>query len=341
MTEMDADPVIRQAIRSMPIPDHDAGFWERLEGRFDVVDRARGSVRAAADGGLITPDGAARRSAPAYAVTEASGRTWSSRVAGIAAAVVVLLAAALGAVRLIDDDPPAPVTASTTTTTVTVTNSADAAAIDVVDRFLAALGRGDTKAAASLLGPRSEAYLTATTGSVDGFLRDARDGYGAWAHVTDRTMTATPIRAGDEVVVVRGTQPGEGQPEVRADAFPVRHAESADAWFVEPWAFDADAGGRIELTSPDPSTSPPVLSADQPVTVAVPAAGTVWFAFDNGSATPVTPVVGANGRVATWHPELPAAGPQLLLAVFESDNGTTFTALARIVRVEGQAKSSG
>jgi hypothetical protein len=228
---------------------------------------------------------------------------------------------------------------TTTTPPGTTPDPAQAGAVDAVTRFVDALGRGDIAQAAALVGVRSSAYLEADTGgSVDDFLRGAAPSYGAWAAATGRTVTAVTIRPGDVVVVLQGTVTIDGTTSERAQAIPARHAESADAWFVEPWAFDPAIGGTIDLLSPDPGPETPQLAAGQPVEVGVPADGSVWMGLGDRPLVPVAAepaATGGPGRTASWVPTAGAEGRQVLLVAYETD--ITYTALARIVQVGGPA----
>lgn len=319
MSYTQSDPEISRLLDELPVPEHRPGFWTTLDHRLSRADTEPGAHRPRADGPVVVP-GAPRR------------RRWARAVAVLAVTAGLIAVVVMGVQRGTDDasvftDSP------TTSTTPAPQTAPEVAAIDAVTRFLDALGHGDTKAASALLGPRSETYVTATAGSVDRFLHDAEDGYGAWANVPDRHLWAVTIRPGDVAVVIEGTHPGEGTPERRADVILARHAQSADAWFVEPWAFDPHAGGRIELVSPDPAAKTPALGTADSVQVALPAGGRTWFSFDQRPPTEVFPVRGPLGWTATWHPAGPASGRHTLLAVYEGD--VTFTALARIVEVTG------
>src|SRR5690606_34095768 len=143
--------------------------------------------------------------------------------------------------------------------------------------FVDALGAGDLDAAASFLGMWSEQTAVATHGSVEAFLRDGvTEGHGSWAASPDRQVDVIPIRPGDAVVVLQGTVRPEGNEEHRVAAFPARHAESADAWFVEPWATGQDDPAIRLLDGVSPQPDPDgvrAIGSGRPLEVTVPAAG--------------------------------------------------------------------
>jgi hypothetical protein len=298
MNERHRDDRIARALGSLPVPEHGPGFWTVLEGELQAE--------------------------PSYLAGRGSRprRVWRLGAAVAAAAAVLVGALVVGRG---DDRRPVTVSSSTTTTTaVTTTVPVEQGAVDAVDRFLRALGAGDLDQAAALLGPRSEAYAVAVAGSVEELLRPAEEGYGAWAAAEDRRYRSISVRPGDVVVVVEGDRASEGTVEYRTDAIPARHAESADAWFVEPWAFDPEVGGRIELVSPDPAADPLRLAPGARVEVAVPAAGTAWFSL--GGSTPA-PVVATAAGTVRWEPDEGGRRSGVLVVVFQTEQ--TFTAFAR------------
>ena len=161
------------------------------------------------------------------------------------------------------------------------------------------LGRGEFDAAAAVLGPLSEHYAETTYGSVEEFLRVAQEGYGTWEASTDRATTMVEIRPGEVVVVVRGTVQVEGNVEHRTDAFPARYAESAGAWFVEPWAIEPESTDTvIEVRRDD----------ERDIQAVNLAAGTAWPAIDGGPLTSVE--VGQDGVARLASCRNSRGGPQ-------------------------------
>lgn len=299
----DRDLVVARALRAIDVPEHGPGFWDGLDRRL------QGPVEApAAEGaGDLAPLVAEPPPAPR--------RERVARMLVVAAAIVLVVATAALSARnhapRARVGPPATAPAPSTTTTTSPPSPEESAVL----QFLDALGAGDVAGAAARLGPRSEAYLEATTGSVPTFLAGARDGYGAWATAQDRTTRTVPIRPGDEVVLVSGRVQVNGVAQDRTEAFPVRYAESAGVWFVEPWAFDPATGGRIQLAGP---------SNDNTVTLVTPAAGTAWLSVDGGAAQQTT--VGPDHQVTWTLPVDLPRGSHALVLVFVND--TDFSALA-------------
>jgi hypothetical protein len=216
-----------------------------------------------------------------------------------------------------------------------------AAATESVKLFLADLGAGDAAAAASRLGPLSEAYLQSqepdNPNAVDDFLRQTFEGYGAWSASPDAVYTPIPVRDGEYVVVVRGTVSQEGETAVRAIAVPVRFSASIpDASFIELWAFDPAVGGRLEVLGGQQVPGGPVtVRPNDEIGLSAPADGTAWFtAVDGfGNVLPLTQVpvtAGAEGHTARWTMAVPSAGgsaavPPVVVMVFENER--TFAAL--------------
>ncbi len=331
MNDFDRDPIVARALRGLDAPEHAPGFWDRLESRLATLD-ADAEAGAAADGdGLV--DGAEARLVVPLQPEPRPGPSHRGRFLAVAAALLVVMAAA--ALVLSDRDYRVDVgtagPGSTSNSEVppdTSSNLSESAA--VVLEFLDAVANGDVAGASARIGPSSEAYIAATAGSVEGFLRQASESDGPWigpiwAATSDRTTATVELRPGDAVVVVSGTfSMMEGVAERRHGAFPVRYMESAGAWVVEPWAFDPATGGRIELLSPTGS------GPHDQIKIAAPAEGTAWLSID--SAAPIKATVGADGT-ATWTLPEPLRGPHTLMVAFIND--TNFTALATSYSVDG------
>lgn len=115
--------------------------------------------------------------------------------------------------------------------------------------FLGALGAGRPDDAAALIGPRSKPYLIDQSGSVNAFLAEATEGFGAWAASTTRVFTNVEVAPGSAVVVAQGTVASEGELQHRIVAFPMTKSESTKTWLVDMWAFDPAVGGRLELSA--------------------------------------------------------------------------------------------
>jgi len=324
------DLVVARAITRVPVPSHRARFWDELEARLASDDTGT----AADDGPGRPPTAGLVLELPAATLPgrDPVARRRAVAVAAAAVLLVVATAAALVAGRSVDDpgpivpagtaeegppasgQVPAPTTTSAPSTAVVPVPGSEAAVLG----FLDALGRGDLDGAASRLGPRSEAYLVANAGSVDGVLAEATEGYGAWAAVEDRTTQVIALGPGEVVVVVSGRLEVEGNVEERHDAFPARYAESAGVWFVEPWAFDPATGGRLELAE-EPKA--------EGVAVVTPAVGTAWLSVDGGPPRDAATTPVAGGATAVWRfPEPLAPGPHVFVVAFTDE--ATFSAMA-------------
>jgi hypothetical protein len=154
--------------------------------------------------------------------------------------------------------------------------------------FVDSLGRGDIEAAAAVVGPISEQHAGNAAG-LRSLLQESTEGHGAWLGATDHVVTPIGIAPGIAVVVLEATLRVEGSIEHRVAAYPVRKAESADAWLVEPWAYVCGAAPPLPIPSPRvdaESWADPAPGARNEIEVRATAAGTVWASFD--AAAPAT-----------------------------------------------------
>lgn len=371
------DDVIARALHSLPIPDHRRTFWADLDAAIAEPSVPKAEVAAAADPTVHRLDTGELPSVTALDPERHRRRRRSPILA--AAAAVVILAGAVGAVLVIggdgdggDDDSEfadgprdttgsprsepfgSETTALATTTSITSPTSSTlfAAAPDTaaaaVEGWLGALGAGDGATAMSLTGPRSLAYIEATNGDVDAFFADTglAEGYGAWSGAPDLEVSEIPLGAveafGGEVavVVVSGTNPGEGREGPSIDVFPVVNA--GDGWKLELYAFDPsveDAQVIVQIPSaPQGESGLGSMTGDQAVEVIVPTPGRVLFRIDDGE-----PVVRETSTVGTGAGTQPyarfdppgtlIAGDHDLVVVGVGDNGT-FAYVAGPVTVE-------
>lgn len=287
-------------------------------GEADADDRTGRTVRRGPYERVVVDPAGSRGARSGWPARRRSIR-WRLAAAAAVAAMAVATAFVVAAVRAPEDggvvtrpaddglgerDPRPGTGATTSTTDLTSTTSTTLSlrpgSEDAVLGFLDALGGGDFAGAANRLGMASEAYLTATSGSVEDHLRQVTEGYGAWAAASDRTTSTVALSPGEVVVVVSGTVSREGTVEELVHAFPARYAESAGAWFVEPWAHDpAESQSELVLNTPDPDTGgrPPVFDRIDEVAATAPGRGTAWLAIDGQQ--PLATTVGADGE-ATW-----------------------------------------
>jgi hypothetical protein len=334
-TSEERDPVVARVLAEIEVPDHLPGFWERLDAAMQPSEPVTEAVPEPApvpapapavsvfvDEPEPDPDPASTEITLAPpAPAEPAHRRWTrigARVLAGAAALVVLVVAGVLVAR--DDGAYGPDLSEPTPTTTSIGPPATApeptAEEVVVVDFLDALGRGDLATAAALLGPRSEEYVTSQSGSVEAWLTEAEEGYGAWAASSDRTVRAVE---GLPVVLVEGTVTVEGSTEFRRLAVPVVYAESAKAWFVDPWAFDPDVEDqRLEVGPAAPGEGLLVHTGQT---------GTASFALVEFDLPPASVEVGGDGTARWTVPDDAPVGTTLVV-VFESASGRTVTATA-------------
>ena len=356
----DRDPHVAALLASVDVPDHRPGFWEGLRHRLDD-DAAPATATVSASAGQEHDDhdhhhrddhedpfGPQGHGHEHDLVEPLRPRSNLRRVVSIAAviAAVTLTASVVrqrqdAADRLRIAGPPdakatTPSPPSSAPSTGATAPPPEVAVLDWLD----AVGAGDTRAAAALTGPSSQAYVSSLGANLEGFLTEAGEGYGAWSTSPDRRTTE--IDLGTEggitraVVVVSGTWTGEGTDGFRADALPV--VRTADGpWLVEPWAFAPDAGGRLELVSPEPGEEGPGgLPPDGVIEVTAPGDGDFAFSLDDGEVVRVAGRRAAAGAsTARFDPpgEMPSRSHLAVVAYLDGDG--TFTALAFTFLVEG------
>lgn len=328
MTDTERDPQMSRYLTQSAVPDHADGFWDELDKQMATVDHGNPKSVPPEFRTIAPLEERQRDQAEVRRMAEDAGPRWRRGMALAAAAGVLVLGLSIlnqdkGGDRVVTDDPVA--TSSTFPTNVAGQNDA----MDVTRRFIDALGQGNIAAARATLGSRSEAYLTATTGSVDGFLREAEEGYGSLAGLQNPEMWALATGTNEFVVIIKGTDP-VANPEIRVEAIPVVKAESADAWFVEPWALDPEGESRFDLTSPDPTPVTPTLADDQAVRVTVPQAGSVLFGLDRAALVEGTSLSSQQNGWA-WTPKNASSGQHTLVIVYKTDK--VFNALARTIDI--------
>jgi hypothetical protein len=342
------DPVVAAALTAFDVPPHRPGFWVALDRAIDDLSDDTGTDAGpeaeaeAAPGSEVTvfaapvlappvPATPAERDAP-IDLADGTGpagapRTSRMRVVvrllGAAAVIAVVLGA--GAMLAREDSAGGPdLSAPGPDDDADDADVVEGGAADAVLQWIDALGAGDLAAAAALIGVQTEAYAIALDGSVEAHLQTGyTEGYGAWASSTDRTVTVHEIDPGAAVVVLRGTRQVEGTVEEGVAAIPVRHAESAGVWFVEPNAFDPDVESqRLEYVGGQPTPG-------AALEVGIGAPGTMYFWLGDDEPTAVPTATGDLGHTATWTVPDSAEPGDLLVIAFVSETGTTFTALAR------------
>lgn len=299
------DVVVETALRLLPVPDHEPGFWARLGTALDVEpDRSAARTSATAlrspgeegrsgpgeEPGRARPVGPGDPDAapapvvqlqptPVVGVVPPAMHRRSNVVLSalaVAAAVAVVVAGASLVRSRTDDGGPNEETASNEVADGTPDAAgevfaapADEPAAAVVVDWINAVAAGEAEDAWALLGPRSQADW----GSFDAFAAERTrlaEGYGAW-RVADPEVIVTALGGeGEEqlvVVMLVGAVPQEGTTRMRADAFPVRLA--GDRGVLELY----DSAGVMEVVVPDDvgaDGSLPVLDPAEEIVLVVP-----------------------------------------------------------------------
>jgi hypothetical protein len=190
-----------------------------------------------------------------------------------------------------------------------------ARAEQAVVTFVDSLGAGDVDAAAAVVGPVSEERAN-QAGGLRSMLQTSTEGHGAWRSAADRTVTPIAVGPGLAMVVLEGTLRVEGSTEHRVVVFPARRAESAGAWFAEPWAYDLASDPPLSIISPTVDAEERAALApgtELEVAAAARASGTVWASFDAARAGAKEVSSGGTVRFA---PDAP--GSHLVAVLFQS-----------------------
>ncbi|MBA2607462.1 MAG: hypothetical protein H0U92_00815 [Actinobacteria bacterium] len=208
----------------------------------------------------------------------------------------------------------------------------ESAVLDWVD----AVGRGDVKTAAALVGRKSRRYIESLGGNVEGFMKESQEGYGGWVQSSDRQTTEIELGAVDNapttIVVLSGTSRGEGSDGFRTDAIPA--VRIGGGWMVEPTAFRSDTGGRLELVTPTRASDGRLATMQPDGVISANALGTgdFYFSLEDQPAARVQGERAGGGARATWDPPGDMAAHRHLLVVAYAD-GDTLTAFAGVFDV--------
>lgn len=344
------DEVVARALRDLPVPPHRVTFWADLERRLG----ADADAPAAAAGTRLD-------TSELPAVAALGERRTARRTPLLVAAAVLVLLGAVGFVTLAGDDGdddgteladhPLDDDAGTTereassttaeadtfssapaeTTMASVATAPGTSPDGTVIAWLDSLGRGDVAAAAALTGPRTIAYIESLGPEVtlERFLTESEEGFGAWAGSDDRQVSVLPIEplAFDggtlQVVVVSGTYPGEGgDAGTRVDVLPV--VDDGEGYRVEHLAHDPARDNDPVFTLPgETETGLGSMAPAEEINVFVPAHGTVYFQLDGGEVgSDVTSDV-AGDVFALFNPDGDLTpGEHVLVLVAVGDDGT-------------------
>ncbi len=209
----------------------------------------------------------------------------------------------------------------------------DGAVLDWID----ALGRGDVKTAAALVGPKSRRYIESLGGNVEGFMVESQEGWGGWAQSADRQTTEVELGVVDNapaaIVVISGTSQGEGADGFRTEAVPAVRIDGG-GWVVEPTALRSDTDGRLEMIAPTRRSDGRLgaMRSDGVVSASAPGAGDFYFSLEDQPTVRMGGERIDGGVQATWDPagELPAHRHLLVVAYADGD---TLTAVAGVVDI--------
>lgn len=199
-----------------------------------------------------------------------------------------------------------------------------------VTAFTAAVDRGDAAAAWRLLAPRSQAFWRSQARFAASFDKLSEGGFGGWTATADRSARSVVVESSGDgeilIVTLRGSTIFDGQPAVRANAFPVRHVKGT--FLLE--LFDFGGGDTVpEVTAPGPVFNATIRTSDRrPTFQARAESEEVAWALDDRDAT----LTNRSGGVAGYQPEQPLAPGTHVLTV-ASVGRSWLTATAVVVHI--------
>jgi hypothetical protein len=353
VTAPERDPRVARALADLEVPDHRPGFWEDLARDVAAEAALLHDLRPADDELAEPPPRLPTSELPAVrplAHRRPRRTPWLAVAAGL-----IVLAGAVGFTLAAGDgdgddselagEPPESTTdtaatlesdvTTTATTPTTTTPTTEPPAGDTADgavgAFLQALAEGDAATAAGLLGPRSQAYITAIGGTPEGLMQESQEGFGAWVDAPDLTVAAveigpTPIDAEGQdtaFVVVSGTYTGEGSTGYRVDVFPA--VKGPEGWRVEHLAHSPDHDNEPVFTLPTLQEDGNLggMNPDDDINVFLPTSGVVVFQVDGGELATKTTSIVAGDPFALYNPPTDLSpGTHTLVVVAFGDDGT-------------------
>jgi hypothetical protein len=318
VSEPGDDPLVRTALRHLPVPDHGPEFWERLEASLAPTPEAAPDPEPEPE---PEPEPAPQLVPVPSVVPSGMRRASTALLAGVATVAVVLVVVA--AATLIGRDPdgvdtggtaaadldaaadpddpdgdgaPPTTQALTGTTAVPADGSpvgedgwaAGAAPLSAVDdpsspdevaaAFVVAVDAGDAARAWSLLAPASQAHWGDEAGFAASLGELAEGAYGSFRTARGLEVTTLALDDGAGVVTLDGVVDLEGDERRRTLDLPYL-GQPDGTWLLEPWGGDEPA---VRFTAPAPVRSGfAVLDAAAAVEAEVPAwAATVLVAVD-------------------------------------------------------------
>lgn len=368
--EVRPDVIVRTALQQLPVPDHGDDFWNRLDRALDhPVTRGDLPSAPASTSSVVLPEmppdaGAHSDSADAARPRPASdpsrtlvpaGLRRPSNLVLLAVAAAALVVVGLAGAALLDDRTGGGSDASrdqslasaeldalidgaqgADVTLSTMSAADEAASSDAVLAWVDHLQAGAADEAWAAMGPASQAHF-ASQADFESQLPELAEGYGSWAGTEPDQVLVTAVSDGEEgvlaVVTLVGTTTSEGDPQHRAEAFPVRFLD--DVARVEPFA----STGELEVVAPPEDLagdgSRTLASGEELVVVVPGGADTPLLRLDDGETvvcgavetTELTSLEDAPGQRCAYRPEEGmSTGEHVLTVAFQSTDGAEISA---------------
>ncbi len=263
---VERDPIVSRALRTMPVPDHQPGFWAELEARLADVHPGRSGQQqpdpatSATDAGDMPSRGDAGElpmAEPPQIDSWRERRIRQRRLLLRVAALLLLTAAGAVVVLTRSDDRnggpaerPDTTTAVTPVPTTTVSEPPAASPEATVREFVGSIGR-DRDAAFAMLTDESREFMGNAAQLAAGFGRELSVWSAPGAIEQQAVMVArSPAAVRVAVVTYTGTLDVQGAPEPRTQAFAV--LREAGEWRISltATALASSAGPAIEMINP-------------------------------------------------------------------------------------------
>ncbi len=297
----DRDRAISRALNTMPVPEHRAGFWDRLDAA--IAEEISVSIAPPTDTDTDSPTETTARPDTVTELRPAERRRAPRRWQFVGAAAAAVAAIVVAATLVTNNDRdvrtvnPADRGNEPEVSPTPPPGSASEIAGQAVADWLQAVAAGDADRAWELMGPQSQQYLGRQQfGEMVPSM--AEGSFGQWTGPVDDLKVGTsflPAPAeGAGVTTYSGTIRPEGMEEFTSQAFPVRLV--GGRWTVEPFAFgpgDTDA----EFITPEPGQNG--LGAIGPVGVIEIDAklpGDAYIALDSMTPELMMPAQNVPGR---------------------------------------------
>jgi hypothetical protein len=342
--DIERDDLVARALGSLPVPEHQPDFWERVDGAFETIDhdggREQTQIRApGAPGSTEIHDlDAARHSHHRRA---RFGRRYQMLSAAAAVAVVI---AGVGVLNNSsgngkDDAPLA--AAQPRRTDIPLTDpeppATTSAPVKAVQAWSKAIDEGNADKAWALMGSDSQAYLTAQGGWEQMVAEMSEGSHAAWSRTPGVLWDSLDLDPAAVVVTVSGTLLLEGTQEYRTTAYPT--VETDGGWKVEAFAFGPGDTDADFLTPAPGENGLGGVGPDVVIEVHVIPNNEVWVSIDGG---PLTPMVKRGEKIWAYDPPGDLASRTHGIVVVtrthrtvNPSDGSWFTASAGQFAVEG------